>query len=86
MSLRGSLSWGSLSGGLCPGESLCLGRVSVRETPTYGNVQAVRILLECILVRAKLCALILLCKKYGMCITLLELNSKLNLSDIKSKQ
>ena len=50
-----SLFGGLCPGGLCPGvyvqgESLCLGRVSVRETPTYGNVQAVCILLECILV------------------------------------
>ena len=40
---RRSLSGGSLSRG-----SLSLG-VSVRETPPYGNVRAVRNLLECIL-------------------------------------
>ena len=49
-------------GGLCPGGSLSGGgggsvqgegsvwRVSVMETPPYGNERAVRILLECILV------------------------------------
>ena len=50
----GSLSGGLYPGGLCPG-SLCqegsLSRgVSVRETPLYSYVQAVHILLECILV------------------------------------
>ena len=43
---RGSLSRGE---GLCPGGSLSIG-VSARETPLYGNEQAVHILLECILV------------------------------------
>ena len=46
---RGSLSGGLCLGGLCPGGSLCW--VCVREPPPpYGNEQAVRILLECILV------------------------------------
>ena len=47
---RGSLSGGLCLGGLCPGGSLCW--VCVREPPLppYGNEQAVRILLECILV------------------------------------
>ena len=46
------LGWGW---GLCPGVGgLCPGGVSVRETPPtetppYGNVRAIRILLECIL-------------------------------------
>ena len=40
---------GLCPGGLCPGGSLS-GRVSIRETPPYGNERAVRILLECILV------------------------------------
>ena len=53
-----SLSWGYLSGGLCPegwslsrgslsGGSLCPGRL-----PPYGEERAERILLECILVMA----------------------------------
>ena len=43
----GSLSGGISvqEGGLCPGEGLCQG-----DPPPYGNVRAVRILLECILV------------------------------------
>ena len=50
----------SVQGGLCLGESLSRGSlfgevsvqgVSVRETPTYSYMRAVRILLECILVR-----------------------------------
>ena len=51
--LEGSLSKG---GGLCPGGSLVQCGVSVQEglchrDPPYGNERAVRILLECILVR-----------------------------------
>ena len=43
----------SVQGGLCPG-GLCLG-VSVTETPCYGNVRAVGILLEYILVNIFSC-------------------------------
>ena len=90
---RGSIYPGgvSLSGGLSVWEGSLSGR-----SPMFGNVQAVRNLLECILVDVWFqgisilsvlsCVFILVCKKYAMCITLLELNSKLNLSDIKSKQ
>ena len=38
----------SVRGGLCPGGSLSSGGLSVGETPSYGYVRAVRILLECI--------------------------------------
>ena len=41
---------GGCPGGLCPVWGFSVGGVSVRETPPYGNEQAVRILLECILV------------------------------------
>ena len=37
-------------GGLCPGGGSLSRGVSVRETPPYGYLRAVRILLECILV------------------------------------
>ena len=47
---RGSLYLeGLCPGGLCPSGIFVWG-VSVREAPSYGNVRAVRILLECILV------------------------------------
>ena len=47
---RGSLSWGvSVQGGVSVWGVSAQG-VYVRETPQYGNEQAVRILLECILV------------------------------------
>ena len=47
---RGSLSKGvSVQGGLCSRGVSVQGGVFVWETPPYGNVQAVRILLECIL-------------------------------------
>ena len=39
----------SFQGGLCPGGGLCARGVSVRETPLYGNVLAVRILLNAFL-------------------------------------
>ena len=61
---RGSLSGRvSVQGGLCSRGSLCVG-VSVRENPpprkgprpSYGNEQAVRILLECIFVNILLAA------------------------------
>ena len=41
--------WGVSVQGVSFGGSL-FGRVSIRETPPYGNERAVRILLECILV------------------------------------
>ena len=44
-----SLSGGSLSKGVSV-EGVSVDGVSVRETPPYGKEQAVRILLECILV------------------------------------
>ena len=59
----GGLSvWGALSGGLCPGGSLSRGGLCLEgglypgglcqedPLPPYGKEQAVRILLECILV------------------------------------
>ena len=58
MSLGGLCPGESLSGGLCLGGlclgvsvqgALCQGDPADRDPPTYGNEQAVRILLECIL-------------------------------------
>ena len=50
---------GSMSRGLSPGGlnlgGLCPDGFSVRETPPYGKEWAVRILLECILVRRLFC-------------------------------